>query len=351
MAAGKGKVSPDIFLRGLKEDTIPPVVVIVGEEAFYRDKVRQKVLDLIFGDTPKESRDITQFESQTDLQKLSTLVNTYPFFGGRSVAYITDKELLTPKGNDGNNIQQKREDLLKILADVPDFATVILQTEKMDGRQKFTKTMQKEFTFVDCSPVKARYLPNWLQEQAAARGGRFTTGAVRRIEEMLETVDDVPLQLLVEEVEKISLYAGERREWTEEDVDKLFSAVPEIGIFALNDAIAGGNLVRALSLVAEEKRKKTYLPLMVAKIAGGLRNMLAVQEGVRQRKNDAAIAAAMGKGKSTYMVSRLKRQGAKFSEAKLSWALVNMDRLAQDISLGGRGYERLEEILVVLMSR
>ena len=90
-------LAPDIFIKQIASGNIPTVVCIVGEEPYYRDMVRRTLLDAIFTDTPPDSRDITVFEEKTDMKKLDTLINTYPFFSGRTVILVTDKELLTPK--------------------------------------------------------------------------------------------------------------------------------------------------------------------------------------------------------------------------------------------------------------
>ena len=90
-------LAPDVFIKQIENGTIPTVVCIVGEEPYYRDLVRRTLLDAIFTDTPTDSRDISVFEEKTDMKKLDTLINTYPFFSGRTVIFITDKELLNPK--------------------------------------------------------------------------------------------------------------------------------------------------------------------------------------------------------------------------------------------------------------
>ena len=149
-------MSPDIFIKQIENGQIPTVVSIVGEEPYYRDLARRALLDAIFTDTPPDSRDITVFEEKSDMKKLDTLINTYPFFSGRTVILITDKELLNPKGEtEGKKTKSggkgkakepnlsKQEQFQKMLGDVPDFCTLILQTDKMDGRQKFAKFLQK----------------------------------------------------------------------------------------------------------------------------------------------------------------------------------------------------------------
>ena len=352
-------LSPDAFVKQIENGDIPAVVCIVGEEPYYRDLARRTLLDAIYTDTPAESRDITVFEEKTDMKKLETLINTYPFFSGRTVILITDKELLNPraeaeekkskssgKGKSREPDLSKQEQLQKMLGDVPDFCTLILQAEKMDGRQKFTRFLQKETVFVDCSPADPRYLPAWLARQAEQRGGRLDRGAVQRIQEYLATVDNPPLQLLAAEVEKIAVYAGKRKDWTAADVDMLFSSLPEIGVFALSNAIAAKNSVLALQLLAEEQKKNTYLPLLVAKLMPHLRNMLMVKEGERLGRTPSQIAAESHR--AAFQIGIWQKEGAGFTEARLRNAIQALDTLVEEISLGGRQYDRLEEIIAVL---
>ena len=360
MKAKRQGSTPDAFIKQLKSGVIPTAVTIAGEEIYYRDLVRHTLLDAIFTDIPEESREITLFEERTDLRKLETLVNTYPFFGGRTVVLITDKELLNPKSgsevatgkgrgkNKGTAPEGKQEWFQRILTDVPDFCTVILQSEKMDGRQKLTKFLQKETAFVDCSPVDSRTLPTWLVQQAALHKGTFTGEAINRIQEYLATVDNPPLQLLAKEVEKVAVYAGKRKNWTAEDVDLLFSALPEAGAFALNNAIAAKNLPLVLQLLAEEKQKNTFIVMIIARIAANLRNLLMVKEG--ERLGYSASQIAEQSRKSPFVVNLWKRDSARFTEARLRNGVQSLDKIAEAIGLGGRQYERLEEVLAILCS-
>ena len=42
----------------------------------------------------------------------------------------------------------------------------------------------------------------------------------------------------LEEIEKLSVYAGERKIWTKDDIEQTFAALPEVSRFALLNAIA-----------------------------------------------------------------------------------------------------------------
>ena len=359
MKAKSTGLAPDIFIKQLENGNIPTVVCIIGEEPYYRDLVRHTLLDKIFADVPADSRDITVFDEKSDLKKLDTLINTYPFFSGRTVVMVTDKELLNPKaeaeGKKAKSVGKgkakdadlsKQERLQKLLGDVPDFCTVILQTEKMDGRQKFTKFLQKETVYVDCSPVDSRYLPAWLARQAEQRGGKLDRGAIQRIQEYLAVVDNPPLQLLASEMEKISVFAGTRKEWTAGDVDMLFSALPEAGAFALSNAIIAKDTILALQLLAEERKKNAYLPLMAAKLLAHLRNILMVKECERMGESPQQIAAKIHK--APFLVSMWQREGTRFTESRLRNGIQSLDQMVEEISLGGRQFDRMEEIIAIL---
>lgn len=74
-----GPVTPEAFVRQLTADTVPPVLCVVGEEAYYRDLVLDKAWEVLFDGVPEEERDVSVFAEKTDLQQLKTQLNTYPF--------------------------------------------------------------------------------------------------------------------------------------------------------------------------------------------------------------------------------------------------------------------------------
>lgn len=359
-----GPVTPEAFVRQLTADTVPPVLCVVGEEAYYRDLVLDKAWEVLFDGVPEEERDVSVFAEKTDLQQLKTQLNTYPFFGGRVVVRVTDPQLLNPsqrKEKDGVRPKKRgagtapenlspQERFQAILSDVPDFATVLIQAEKLDGRRPLTKFLKQHTCYVTCDPITAKYLPAWLQKEAALYGGRFTQDAVGAIMEYVETADkEPPLLILKGEVEKIALFAGERKEWDAADVAALFAGLPEAGNFAMNRAIAAKNGRELLFLLADQKKRKVSPILLLAKLTAGLRNLARVKE----LASLSAPALARELGKSPFVVNMWRRDGSRYTERQLTRALWQLDRLTMDIPMGQAGdleqqYRRLEEILLVL---
>jgi DNA polymerase III delta subunit len=110
------KIEAANFLAQLHTDQpLPRVIAIVGEETYYRDKVRRSVLAKIFAPAAPAEYELTTFSEKTDVDQLENILNTYPFFGGKSAVLITDQELLAPREREGKVSKAGEARLQKLL--------------------------------------------------------------------------------------------------------------------------------------------------------------------------------------------------------------------------------------------
>ena len=86
--------------------------------------------------------------------------------------------------------------------------------------------------------------------------------------------------------------------------------------------------------------------MLAAKLLAHLRNILMVKEGERLGWTASQIAAESHK--APFLISMWQKDGARFSEARLRSGIQSLDRLVEEISLGGRQFDRLEEIIAIL---
>lgn len=345
------KIEATSFLAQLHSDRpLPSVIAIVGEEPYYQDKVRKSILKKIFAPTTPEEYELTIFAEKTDLNRVENVINTYPFFGGKSALLISDSELLTPREKTGKSNkagEERMQRLLKLISDVPDFCTVLLQADKLDGRQKLSKTLQKEYCLVECNHLRAYKLEPWLRDQALQHGAGFTRSGMERILAYMMNVDPVPLQLLASELEKLSLYTDSRKSWTGEDVDHIFSALPEANNFALADAILTGNLTNVLNLLGAARRKGSNLLAVLGLVLFQVRNLLAAAECRRLGLSKEIMIRRLHI--NPYVAGKVWNAADHFPEAAVRTAVRDMDQLSVDFKRGGRGLPKLEEILVMLV--
>jgi len=340
---------PEELLRKLKsgKELAERIILVYGEDSYYRQKLNSCIAAYVYGDTPEEDRDIQLFEKDTNLGELEGVINTYPFFSGKSLVILKDSKLLGKA--ESENAKKQQERLGKILSDIPEYCTVFINVDKLDGRTSFTKNILKNSAACNCEPIRVYNLRDWLSNKAGELGGALSRDAEECIMEYLEPLDFAPLQLLEQELEKLAVYAGERKKWTREDIEVIFASLPEVGSFAISNAMAEHKLQATLELLAAEKKKGTA----VIKLCGGLmfqlRKMLQIKEMQEEGRNPKQIGDALNI-RFAGILNRNIAQCRHFTYAELQEALLDIAKLNIDLRNGGRQYERLEEILIRLLS-
>ena len=232
---------------------------------------------------------------------------------------------------------------------MPEHCQVLLLGEKIDKRGKFYKSLLKTAAMVECKSLKSYQLKPWLDEQAALRGCRFDYEASQTIMEYLSVTDNAPLLLLEQEIEKLSVYAGERNIWTKDDIEQTFAALPEVSRFALLNAIAEKKLGQTLELLGEERKHGNTVLALCGLISFQLRRLGRVKELLEGRASQAEIASELKA--APFAVKKMAEQSRRFGLGELERALLELSQLNIEIRYGGRQFEKLEEILIRLLSK
>ncbi len=340
-------LQPDELIYKLhKGEPLANVMLVVGEEEYYRSQILAALPDYIFAGVDVADREITTFDKDTNLHELESVINSYPFFSGKSLVFLRDEKLLGAK-QESEAKKTQLEKLLKIIADVPEYCTFVISVLKLDKRGKLYKELAKSALVCECESIKPANLSAWLKAQAQEAGGSFDTEAMATIMEYLAPVDKAPLQLLQQEIAKLAIYAGERKRWTKEDVETMFSDLPEVSQFALLNAIAERKLLDVLELLAAERKKGTPILKLCGFIMFEVRRLLRMKEFLEAGYPHSQIASELKM--SPYAVKKVAQQCQKFSLSSLKIALEDLAQLNIGIRQGGRQYELLEEIFVKLL--
>ena len=343
------EIKPEELIYKLQNGAQLPqtnLLVVYGEEDYYRQQIVTALPEALFQGVDSADRAITSFDKDTDLNELASIINTYPFFSGQSLVVLKDEKLLAAKA-ESEARKQQLDKLADILSDIPDYCTVLVSASKLDKRTKLFKALKKTALMCECASIKLNNLSQWLDGQAAAYGARWSFDAVGKIIEYLQPVDKIPLKLLQQEIAKLAVYAGERREWTAEDVESIFSALPEASSFAIINALGKRNLLEVLQLLAAEKKKGTNVLPLCAIITFKLRQMLQYLELSSSGFDYKGIVAELKL--NPYVAKNLQREVRGFTAQALTQALLELAQLNIDLRKGGRDYARLEEILLQLL--
>lgn len=344
------EIKPEELIYKLQNGAQLPqgnLLVVYGEEDYYRQQIVTALPEALFQGVDSADRAITSFDKDTDLNELASIINTYPFFSGQSLVVLKDEKLLAAKA-ESEARKQQLDKLADILSDIPDYCTVLVSASKLDKRTKLFKALKKTALMCECVSIKLNNLSQWLDGQAAAYGARWSFDAVGKIIEYLQPVDKIPLKLLQQEIAKLAVYAGERKQWTAEDVVTIFSALPEASSFAIINALGKRNLPEVLQLLTAEKKKGTNVLPLCAIITFKLRQMLQYLELSSRGFDYKGIVAELKL--NPYVAKNLQREVRGFTPMALTKAILDLAQLNIDLRKSGRDYTRLEEILLQLLS-
>lgn len=330
----------------LELPNLKQLLVVYGEEDYYQNQITTLLPEYIFADITAENREITILEKDVEVKDLEVVINTYPFFCGKSLVIIKDEKLLNGK-SESDNKGKNLEKLLQLLEDIPDYCTVFINVNKFDKRTKLFKHLKQNGLICECLPLRPYNLAPWLATQAQIHHARFTQDALDLIMEYLASVDKVPLTLLEQEIAKIAVYVNGRNLWTKEDVENIFSDLPEASNFKLLEFLGEKNLPKILQMLSGMRSKGENILPVCGLILFQLRRMLQFMELERQKYDMKNIIAELKI--PPFVFKRLQQQTHRFTELKLKQAIIEIAQLNIDLRKGGRDYQRLEEILLCLL--
>lgn len=344
------------------------VLLLCGEEDYYRNSIIAALPEYVFGDTPEADREITVFDKQTDLAELMAAINTYPFFCGKSLVVLNDENLWAVRKKKNDNVSvdneeaneesvsqqdeeldtKKIERLTTILTDVPDYCTVVLNGKKFDKRTKLYKALKQKAIICECNRIKEKQLPDWLNAQANTYGARLTYDAIEVIVDIFESVmEDLPLGVLKQEIDKLAIYTAGRKQWTAQDVLNVVVAPGNTSAFAITNFVADAKLKEALEVMAIEKKRGINILPLCARIQFKLRQLLRYHELKSRGYDNNSMMKELGlsSGAMSYVV----KQSRHFNEKKLRQAIIAINDININIRRGGRDYGALEEVLIKLL--
>lgn len=343
------EISSEKFLETLdKHLEIPRLVIIWGEEDYYKEKITKAVVQATFASVAERDREVTVFDKELPLKELETAINSYPFFLGKNMVLIKEPKILKQdKQQESETRKEQQMQLAELLSDLPDFCQVVCAVAKLDKRSKFYKTLLPIAAIVESKAIKSYKLRPWLDEQAALYGCIWEYGAAELVVEYMAATDNVPLLLLANEIEKLAIYAGTRKKWTRQDVEAIFSELPEVSIFALTNAIAEKKTEEVLTLLALEEKRGTNVLKVAGIVSSQIRKLWQVKELMEAGYDKTSIANELKM--HPFIAQKTMAQSKFFTTASLQKCLTALAQLNMDLRKGGRRFEQLEEILVMFL--
>lgn len=233
-----------------KGNSLSPVYVLMGEEAFYIDKLTEAFENYLI---PEDDRDFNQsvfYGNDADLELVVSTAQQYPVMSNRKLVILKEAQ----------SLYQAKTQLEKLAPYVshPNKTTVFViafKGDKLNATSKLLKAASGTHAVVFKSePVKEYQLPTHVKDYCAGLGYSIEEKAVSMLCDYIGT----PLSKIFGEINKLIMIKGSEKKLTATDVEKNIGISKDYNNFELVKSVAIKNYLQTMKIIRYfEKNPKT----------------------------------------------------------------------------------------------
>jgi DNA polymerase III subunit delta len=229
-------MSVEKIIAEWKKKVYKPIYWLEGEEDFFIDKVMDFAEHHILPES-EASFNLTVFYGKD--ANWADVVNAccrYPMFAERQVVLLKEAQ------------QMRDIDKLESYIERPLASTVFVvsyKEKKVDGRSRLAKLLKEKGEMLTTKKMYDNQLPEWTSELVQSKGYSISQKALSLL------VDHIgnDLNRIDNEVNKVLVNLGTRKNITEDDIEKYVGISKEYNPFELQDALAKKDIAKAIRII------------------------------------------------------------------------------------------------------
>ncbi len=249
----------------------------------------------------------------------------------RSVPVMSEKIMVVVK-NSGIFENSKQKDYSRIcdeLSLLPDYLCVIF------AEDEFSKKKEKNLEIFKGNVVKFDFLPQaqfelWLEKMFDEQGKSILMRDIKKISERC----GFSMANAYNEYNKIIAYVGERKQITDEDVDRVVTKTIDAKIFDIIDNIALKRTSQTLSEIRALESSGENASMVMTLISTRISELLMVKHLVSERVASSGIAEYFEPRRPPFVIDKLINQSKKFEEEYLRRMTLKGIKYTADVRSG-----------------
>jgi DNA polymerase III subunit delta len=245
------------FVSEVESRKLRPVYVFVGDEAFFRKRFRDAILEHL---VPVDLRDFSIFEfdlAENDLSEVLDRARTPSLMAPFQLFFVRGVKNLFGRGSNEEKLSAIEEycknpnpdALIVFVADHISIPADVRRMEMQDKEryQRIRETMGQYCGIVELARVEEGEAVRWISEYCASREVpvKIEGDGARELVDALGG----DMMMISNELEKLMLYVGAKNRITLGDVETMVLAAKQRSLYELTDAISSRERVRALEIL------------------------------------------------------------------------------------------------------
>jgi DNA polymerase III subunit delta len=241
-------VSTDELLSRLKKGKPVPAILLLGEEPYLRDICRRQLIDQY---VPEAARTwaVSRFSAERgDVQTALDQAQTLPMLSPQQVVFLEEAEAIEEFA------EKKRDEAVKqlesYLGDPAPFTVLVMEAAHLDQRMKLSKLLVEKSLVVEVGlgedpDQRSAAAVALARSLAKEQGVEFERGAAEDLAECVAA----DLQRLKTEIEKLSIFAGDRKLIRRQDVTLMVISERAATVWEMADMLASRQAKCALDFL------------------------------------------------------------------------------------------------------
>src|SRR5436190_19895543 len=271
----------DKIISDWKKKAFKPLYWLEGEENYYIDKLVEYAEHQILPESEASFNLSVFYGKDANWADVINACRRYPMFAERQVVILKEAQ------------QMRDIEKLEPYVENPLSSTVFVvsyKEKKVDGRAKFAKTLAKNGVVLTTKKMYDEKLPEWTSELVHSKGLTISPKALMLL------VDHIgnDLSRIDNEIDKLSINLGKRKNITEEDIEEYIGVSKDFNVFELQAALATKNLPKAIRIIQyfESNPKAAPIQLILPSLYSFFSKVFMIY-GLNTR-DEKTVAASLG---------------------------------------------------------
>ena len=290
------------IISSISNKDFHPVYFLMGEEAFYIDKISDYISDNVLESQEKEFNQSVLYGKEVDIAQIIAEAKQFPFGATHRVVIVKEAQ----------NI--KNIDELESYLDNPQPSTILVicyKYKKLDKRKKFTKSLAKKALLFESKKLYNNQVPDWITKYLSEKGYKIEEKAAFMLAEFLGT----ELSNISNELDKLMVIVKKEEKITANIIEKNIGISKDYNIFEFQQALGKKDILKSNQIVNHFSANPKAHPLVVTlgMLFSFFQKLMTYHSIKDKNKNNVAAELKV----SPYFVNQYSSAARNYSQSKL----------------------------------
>ena len=225
------------LVTDIKNGNIKPIYFLMGEEAYYIDKISDYIEANVLAEEDKGFNQMVLYGRDVTIEDIVGNAKRFPMMAERQVVIVKEAQ----------DLSRSIEKLVSY-ADNPQPTTVLVfnyKYKKLDKRKALYKALKKIGVVYESKKLYENQVANWIRRVLSPKGYTITPKAAQMLVEFLGT----DLSKINNELEKLQIILPKDSQITPDHIEENIGISKDFNNFELRKAVGERNVIKAHQIV------------------------------------------------------------------------------------------------------